>query len=142
MSGIRGTDTKPEMLVRKGLHRRGFRYRLHVNGLPGKPDLVFRSKNAAVFVNGCFWHGHDCALFKWPASRVDFWEQKISGNQTRDARNAEQLLASGWRVLIIWECAFKGKGRQPTNLVLDKAAKWLHSRSSFAEIRGEQNGGR
>ncbi|PKQ09199.1 MAG: very short patch repair endonuclease [Alphaproteobacteria bacterium HGW-Alphaproteobacteria-12] len=142
MAGIRGIDTKPEMLVRRGLHLRGFRYRLHVKELPGKPDLVFRSKKAVVFINGCFWHGHNCRLFKWPSSRVDFWRQKISGNQARDIRNTEQLLEAGWRVLIIWECALKGRERLPVDTVLERAAVWLRKGARFTEIRGTLNGGR
>jgi DNA mismatch endonuclease (patch repair protein) len=109
MSGIRGKDTKPEMIVRRGLHARGFRFRLHDKRLPGKPDLVFPKYHAVIFVHGCFWHGHGCHLFKWPKTREAFWREKIEGNQERDAEINQQLMRTGWRVIEIWECALKGK---------------------------------
>lgn len=140
MSGIRGKNTKPELLIRRGLHARGFRYRLHAKNLPGRPDLVFPSYRAVIFVNGCFWHGHQCPIFKWPSSREDFWHTKILGNQERDRRNTEQLLHAGWRILIIWECAMKGPQRQDANSIVNQAASWLRSDSEFTEIRGEQGG--
>lgn len=107
MSGIRGKDTQPEMLVRKALHRMGFRYRLHDKKLPGHPDLVFPKYRAVIFVHGCFWHGHDCRYFKWPKTRPDFWRNKIEGNQERDTRNIKKLEESGWRILVIWECELR-----------------------------------
>src|SRR5690606_25791969 len=103
MAGIRSTDTKPELMLRKGLHALGWRYRLHARGLPGKPDLVFPARRAVIFANGCFWHGHDCHLFKWPRSREEFWRAKIAGNIVRDLRNRDQLVAAGWRVADVWE---------------------------------------
>jgi DNA mismatch endonuclease (patch repair protein) len=109
MSGIRGKDTKPEMLIRKALHRRGFRYSLHRKQLPGKPDLVLRKFGTVVFVHGCFWHGHECRLFKWPKSNTEFWQTKISGNQERDKKHIARLLEDGWRVIVVWECALRGK---------------------------------
>ena len=109
MSGIRGKNTGPEMIVRRGLHARGFRYRLHDGGLPGKPDLVFVRYNAAMFVNGCFWHGHGCHLFKWPSSRARFWRQKISANRERDAETLLALRKAGWRVAIVWELRAQGQ---------------------------------
>ena len=87
MSRIRSKDTKPEILVRKAIHAKGYRFRLHEKKLPGKPDLVLAKHRLVIFVNGCFWHGHDCHLFKWPKSRVDFWKEKISGNKNRDLKN-------------------------------------------------------
>jgi DNA mismatch endonuclease, patch repair protein len=99
MAGIGPANTKPEMLIRRGLHALGYRYRLHVKGLPGKPDLVFPGRRAAIFVHGCFWHGHDCTLFRWPATREDFWRNKIAGNINRDRKTAALLLDQGWRVL-------------------------------------------
>lgn len=118
MAGIRGTDTRPEMLLRKGLHALGWRYRLHGRGIPGKPDLVFPGRRALIFANGCFWHGHDCHLFKWPKSRPEFWREKIAGNIARDRRVREQLLADGWRIAEVWECALKGRERLPLEDVL------------------------
>ena len=105
MSRIRGKDTKPELMLRHGLHARGLRYRLHRKDLPGRPDMVFPRYRAAILVHGCFWHGHDCPLFKLPATRREFWAAKIEGNQARDARDIAGLAAAGWRVLVVWECA-------------------------------------
>jgi DNA mismatch endonuclease (patch repair protein) len=108
MAGIGPANTKPEMLLRRGLHALGWRYRLHDRRLPGRPDLVFPGRRAVIFVNGCFWHGHDCHLFRWPQSRAEFWLEKISGNIRRDRRTREELLAGGWRIAEVWECTLKG----------------------------------
>jgi DNA mismatch endonuclease (patch repair protein) len=140
MAGIRGKHTRPEMVLRRGLHARGFRYRLHVGSLPGSPDLVFPSRRAVIFVHGCFWHGHGCPLFRWPGSRVEFWRAKIEGNAARDAAARAALAAQGWRVLTIWECSLKGRGRLPVAQVLDTAALWLASSDSAAEIGGGRGG--
>ena len=141
MSGIRGKNTGPEMIVRRGLHARGFRYRLHDGGLPGKPDLVFVRYNAAMFVNGCFWHGHGCHLFKWPSSRARFWRQKISANRKRDAETLLALRKAGWRVAIVWECALKGRLRRSASQVVEDAGEWLRSGGEFREIGGRTDGG-
>jgi DNA mismatch endonuclease (patch repair protein) len=135
MSGIRGKNTKPEMAIRRGLHQLGFRFRLHRNTLPGKPDLVFSRYEAALIVNGCFWHGHDCSLFKWPSSRPDFWRGKIEENRKRDIRNHALLDALGWRQLIVWECALKGRNRLPLDVVLTECASWLKGSARGGEIR-------
>ena len=111
MSGIQGRDTKPEIMIRRALHALGFRYRLHDARLPGKPDLSFAGLKAVIQVNGCFWHGHDCHLFRWPATRKKFWREKITSNKERDKRYLGELSTMGWRTLTIWECALKGKGR-------------------------------
>ena len=136
MSRIRGKHTKPEMLLRQGLHARGLRYRLHVKELPGRPDLVLPRYHAAIFVHGCFWHGHDCPLFKLPATRREFWETKIQNNRARDVRDAEGLAIAGWRVLVIWECALRGPGRHPAGAVLDQVITWLDSENETLTIRG------
>lgn len=108
MAGIRGKSTGPEMQLRKALHARGLRYRLHAKDLPGKPDVVFRSRKLAVFVHGCFWHRHEgCKFASIPATRTDFWEEKLSANRARDKRNVDALLGSGWHVVIVWECALR-----------------------------------
>jgi DNA mismatch endonuclease, patch repair protein len=105
MARVRGRDTGPEMLVRRLVHRMGYRFRLHGRGLPGRPDLVFRSSSKVIFVHGCFWHRHkDCALARVPKSRLEFWEPKLEGNRLRDENNVRALKASGWHVLTIWEC--------------------------------------
>ncbi len=138
MAGIRNKNTAPEMTVRRGLHAMGFRYRLHDKKLPGKPDLVFPKYSAAIFVNGCFWHGHGCHLFKWPSSRPSFWAKKISGNRKRDAETRRALQSTGWRVLVVWECALKGKARLRAGDVLGEIGGWLASGSGFREIRGAE----
>lgn len=137
MSRIRGRDTKPEMLIRRGLHGRGFRYRLHDRKLPGRPDLVFRRYNAVVFVHGCFWHGHDCPLFRLPATRREFWMTKIVSNRARDARAAASLLALGWRVANVWECSLRGSGRFTGDEVITKCQNFLLSeKTKLIDITG------
>lgn len=138
MSGIRGKDTKPEIHLRKALHRAGMRYRLHAAELPGKPDLILPRYRAAIFVHGCFWHMHDCHLFKWPSTRKDFWQNKIAGNAARDLRNAAELKRQGWRILNIWECALKGKTRRPFDQVVGDTLDWIGSDSTEMEIRGHE----
>lgn len=136
MSGIRGDNTKPELIIRRLLHHEGFRYRLHVRSLPAKPDIVFPRYRAVIQINGCFWHGHNCHLFKWPSTRPAFWKKKITGNRDRDKRNRRALKRLGWRVLTIWECALKGKRRLPPQLLTKQIANWLTIDQGSAEIRG------
>jgi DNA mismatch endonuclease (patch repair protein) len=138
MSGIRGKDTKPELILRRGLHRRGFRFRLHAPDLPGKPDLVFPKHRAVVFAQGCFWHGHDCHLFKWPKSREDFWQTKIRQNRDRDQATLEQLRSRGWRTGEVWECALKGRTRLSVAEVLHRCETWLRSEDPLLEITGDE----
>lgn len=108
MSGIKGRNTKPELLVRSYLHKRGLRFRLHDKTLPGKPDLVFRKRRAVVEVRGCFWHQHpDCRLAYMPSSNSAFWMEKLQRNVERDRRNELALKAGGWRVFVVWECQTK-----------------------------------
>ena len=102
MSGIHGKNTKPEMLIRKGLHALGFRYRLHSLKLPGKPDIILPKYRAIILINGCFWHAHNCHLFKWPSTRKEFWEAKILSNKKRDLENLKQYSDAGWKTLVIW----------------------------------------
>lgn len=136
MSGIRGKDTQPELIIRKTLHRAGFRYRLHDKSLPSKPDLVFPRYRAVIFVHGCFWHGHDCHLFRWPGTRQDFWEQKITRNREKDKDSSAKLAHWGWRVLTIWECAIKGKERRNPQAIAEFAGRFLRGQQTVAEIRG------
>lgn len=136
MSGIRGKDTKPELILRHGLHALGFRFRLHGKDLPGKPDLVFPGRRAVLFANGCFWHGHDCHLFKWPKTREDWWRAKIDRNREVDANAAAALTTAGWRVGVVWECSLKGRLRLPQETVIRSCATWLKSDSPNFEIRG------
>lgn len=108
MSGISGKNTKPELTVRKVLHKMGFRYRLHVASLPGCPDIVLPKYKKIIFVNGCFWHGHsECKRSARPSTNVDFWNKKIEGNISRDKKIKEELERLGWSVLIIWQCQIK-----------------------------------
>ena len=107
MSHIRGINTKPEETVRKYLFSRGLRYRKNVSTLPGKPDIVLPKYKTIVYVNGCFWHKHDCGRFVWPSSNVDYWSEKITRNLQRDTANNEALRSMGWQVLIVWECELK-----------------------------------
>ena len=134
MSGIHGKNTKPEMLIRRALHAKGFRYKLHDKSLPGKPDLVFPKYKAVIQVNGCFWHRHNCHLFKWPHSRQAFWTRKILGNVERDKKNYQQIETLGWRILVVWECALKGKTRLPFDSVIDHIEAWLLQGGGFKEI--------
>lgn len=136
MSRIRGRDTKPEMLLRRGLHAAGLRFRLCVAELPGRPDLIFPRYHAAVFVHGCFWHGHDCPLFKLPATRTEFWTNKISGNRERDQRSLVALQSAGWRVLTVWECSMKGPARRPVADVVTCCAAFIKGQASQAELTG------
>ena len=109
MSHIRSTNSKPEEVVRKYLFAKGLRYRKNVKSLPGKPDIVLRKYNTVVFVNGCFWHKHDCGRFVMPSSNTEYWTKKINGNIERDKTNISQLERLGWRVLVVWECQLKNK---------------------------------
>lgn len=108
MAGIKGANTSPEITIRRYLHSRGFRFRLHRKELPGRPDLILPKYNLAIFVHGCFWHRHrDCYYAKMPSTRVDFWTDKLSKNVARDAIQIGKLIDAGWRVLVIWECGVK-----------------------------------
>lgn len=135
MSGIRGRNTKPEMLIRSLLHRQGFRFRLHAKELPGKPDMVFPRYRAVIFVHGCFWHGHECPLFKWPATRAEFWHDKIRKNRENDRRTIDSLLTEGWRVCVVWECSMRGTGKDIDGL-LQRMAEWIRGSEPFMEARG------
>lgn len=109
MSRIRGKDTKPEMVVRRFLHANGFRYRLHEKKLPGKPDIVLPKYKTVIFVNGCFWHGHDgCRYFVVPKTRTEWWLEKIKRNKQLDANNYYELSKTGWKIITIFECELKG----------------------------------
>lgn len=124
MRAIRCKDTKPELLVRKALHARGFRYRVHVRSLPGSPDLVFPKYQSVIFIHGCFWHRHDCSYFKMPKTRTEFWSSKIAANIRRDESAICALHSLGWRVLVVWECALRKKDDALTAHV-DEIEKWI-----------------
>ena len=125
MASIRGKGTKPEILVRKYLFSRGFRYRLNHPRLPGHPDIVLRKYRSVVFVNGCFWHGHEgCRYFVWPKNNAEFWKEKITRNIQRDKHNRELLSDQGWRIIEVWECELKKKSVQET---LNRLVHELHN---------------
>jgi DNA mismatch endonuclease (patch repair protein) len=139
MSRIKGRDTKPELLIRRGLHARGLRYRLHIRTLPGSPDLVFSRFRTAVFIHGCFWHLHRCPLSKLPATRTDFWRNKLEENVNRDRSAIKALQGDGWRVLVVWECAMRGQGRQDQNAMLDSIVQYIRSgTNSLLELSGNR----
>lgn len=138
MAAIRSGDTKPELQIRKALHAAGFRFRLHAKNLPGRPDIVLPRYRAVIFVNGCFWHQHDCHLFKWPATRDEFWRAKIGRNVVNDARAIEALRATGWRVATVWECAIKGRARLDPVAATQRLASWIRSNEGTITIRGSQ----
>ena len=111
MSKISGKETKPEIIVRKYLFSKGFRFRKNDKRLPGKPDIVLSKYRTVIFVHGCFWHGHDCKAGKLPKTRKDFWNKKISDNRKRDFRNIMEMQEQGWHVIIVWECDLKNKSK-------------------------------
>ena len=136
MSRIRGKNTKPELMLRRGMHARGMRFRLHRRDLPGTPDIVFPSRRAAVFVHGCFWHGHACPMFKVPATRTDFWLAKIGSNIRRDAEAFVNLEALGWRTAVVWECALRGPGRQTLEAVVGQVQTFVQGEALTVTIAG------
>lgn len=135
MSRVRGKDTKPELVIRRGLHARRFRYRLHDKALPGRPDIVLPRWRSVIEIRGCFWHGHEnCG--RMPKSRQEFWGTKIADNRERDARNEAALRDAGWRVLIVWECTMVGKGRWDRDVLVDRIEEWIKGEFSDAELAG------
>lgn len=136
MSGIRGKNTKPELALRSQLHRAGIRYRLHVSSLPGRPDIVLPRWHAVVFVHGCFWHGHTCPLFKVPQTRTDWWKDKIAKNRENDSRALLALELTGWRRMVVWECAMRGSSAQSPERVALAVVSWLKSGEDKGEISG------
>jgi DNA mismatch endonuclease (patch repair protein) len=138
MSRIRGRNTKPELLLRRGLHAAGLRFRLHSPGLPGKPDLVFPRHRAVILVHGCFWHGHDCPLFRSPRTRAGFWKEKVTKNRRRDQRVAADLAAAGWRVLTVWECCIKGSYRLPLVEVIGSCEAFVRGGERQGILRGHK----
>lgn len=136
MSAIRAKDTGPELAIRRALHGMGFRYSLHSGQFPGKPDMVFRKHRAAIFIHGCYWHGHDCGEVKPAATNQAYWSPKIEKNRERDARNLAAVEVAGWRHLVIWECSFRRKGTAALEDTARQAAEWLRAGTENREIRG------
>jgi len=137
MRAIRGRDTSPEVRLRKLLFRMGFRYRLHTSDLPSKPDIFLPKYKAAILVNGCFWHGHGCHLFKLPQTRKEFWSAKIAANVKRDKQNMLQLLRLGYRVLVVWECSLKGRKRLAEDQLASAVADWIRTTGNLGCIDGD-----
>jgi DNA mismatch endonuclease (patch repair protein) len=134
MAGIRGKDTKPEIALRRALHREGLRFRLHASRLPGRPDLVFPKHHAAIQVHGCFWHRHkDCVFCTIPASNKKFWKSKFDETVVRDEEKLKALRKLGWRVAVVWECSVKECGAEAIG---QRIVAWLRSDRSFKEIAG------
>lgn len=133
MSGIRSKNTHPELLVRRGLFRRGIRYRLHVASLPGHPDLVIHKYKTVVLVHGCFWHAHQgCRYYRVPTTNREFWVEKLGRNKERDARSIDRLRLAGWRVAVVWECAT----RNDPEASCDSICEFLMGDKGFVEIAG------
>ncbi len=140
MAGIRSKDTGPELEIRKKLFAKRFRYRLHDRRLPGKPDIVLPRYGAVIFFHGCFWHAHDCHLFRLPSSRVAFWEKKLLRNAEKDRESRDELKELGWRIMTIWECSFRGPGKKrdkEIDAIIATAVQWLQSgKNDDIEVRG------
>lgn len=135
MAGIRGSDTRPERLVRAALFTAGFRYRKNCGDLPGRPDIKLTKYRAVILVHGCFWHGHDCRYFRIPGSNSEFWSKKIGHNRERDAMDIMALITAGWRVCVVWECAVRKStkaNRWPS--MIATLSDWIRGASPFMEI--------
>ena len=137
MAAVRARDTKPELMIRRALHGAGLRYRLNVRDLPGKPDIVLPRYRAVVFVHGCFWHRHECDLFRWPESRIEFWREKLDANAARDVKAADALEEAGWRQAVIWECALKGRKKRDFQDTMQRLIAWIRSDEQAITIGGE-----
>ena len=134
MASVGNKDTQPELIIRKGIHGRGYRYSLNDNSLPGRPDIKMPKYNAIIFIHGCFWHGHEKCGSQIPKSNKKFWRNKIERNKERDRKNTEKLLELGWRVLTIWECAIEGKNSLSKDKLLKNVTSWIESESQRAII--------
>ena len=136
MASIPGKNTRPELIVRKSLHHKGFRYRIHEKRLPGTPDLSLPKYKVAIQINGCFWHGHSCPSFRPPQHRREYWQSKIEMNKTRDRKNNKTLLNMGWRLMVIWECAIQGPRRIDLDILMSIIENWILVGNDYIEIEG------
>lgn len=134
MRAIHSKNTKPELAVRRLLHRAGLRFRLHRKDLPGCPDIILPKYRTVIFVHGCFWHGHECPLFKLPQTRSEFWVQKIGATRERDRRDTDLLLVAGWRILNVWECAIKGSRRHTEECLSQSIIGWILSNQKTGHL--------
>lgn len=137
MAGIKSKNTKPEILIRKILYKNGLRFSLHKHELPGNPDIFLKKHKTLIFVNGCFWHKHDCHMFTVPKSRKTFWMKKLERNFDNDIKNIKQALKEGWRIIIIWECAIKGKNKLSEDKIELKLMKFIMGNGKKITIRGK-----
>jgi DNA mismatch endonuclease (patch repair protein) len=139
MAGIRGKNTKPEILLRRALTSLGYRYRLHRKDLPGAPDIAMPGRRIAIFAHGCFWHMHEgCRYAKLPSTRPEFWSAKLQGNVARDARALAELRSMGWRTLVVWECATRGANALPS--LARELSAWVEGADAQGEIGGPREG--
>lgn len=135
MSGIKGKNSRPEIMIRRILFAKGYRFRLHRLDLPGKPDIVMQGRKIAIFVHGCFWHAHEgCKYFKMPKTRPEFWTEKLQSNVERDQKSVAKLMDMGWRVLCIWECATRNHAT--VDSLGENISLWIAGDKRFAEIAG------
>lgn len=135
MAAVKSRNTKPELLIRSMLHQKGFRFRLHVKDLPGKPDIVLPKYRSVILINGCFWHGHEnCRFFKIPSTRTEFWEEKIYKNKINDSKAIAKLLAENWRVCVIWQCKIRESKKDLTALA-DIVSSFITGKEEFLELR-------
>lgn len=134
MAAIKGKNTRPEVALRSKLHRKGFRFRLHDTGLPGKPDIVLAKHHAVIFVNGCFWHGHDCTRFRLPKTNRSWWRKKILRTRLRDEQARQDLMEAGLRLCVVWECAIRG-GEKTLDRTATRCGSWIRSNRKTLEIR-------
>ena len=125
------------MRIRKALYSRGYRYRLHSTKVYGKPDIIMKKYNAVIFIHGCFWHGHNCSLFRLPKTRTEFWKNKIEGNRNRDKNVCSRLREEGWRIVTIWGCAMRGKGKMDFEKLMDRLTEWIDSDEETLVLSGE-----
>lgn len=139
MARVRRRDTEPERVVRRLLHRNGFRFRVCTKALPGSPDVALPKWQTAIFVHGCFWHGHDCHLYKLPATRPDWWATKVAANVQRDQRKRNELIACAWKVVTVWQCAIQGKARLKPLALLRQLNRAVRGRRLSTEIRGRKS---
>lgn len=134
MRAVKGRDTRPEKIFRKLIFSAGYRYRLNASTLPSTPDLYLPKYKAVVPINGCFWHAHKCSLFRLPSTNKNFWYKKLTDNILRDKRNIKHLIRDGYRILVVWECAIKGKTKLESEIILNLFCRWIESSCVVASI--------
>ena len=134
MSAIKSKNTKPEITIRNQLFAKGYRYKIHDNFLPGKPDIILPKYKTVIFINGCFWHMHNCEMFVFPKSRIAFWKEKLSNNKARDDKNIENLLELGWKVIVVWECCIKGKYKLPPEEIINRIDILIRHHTKYNQL--------